>query len=488
MPINIRIPLSAAAYLVAGLGLSACDPCLPGDEEPSSSCEEDEREVLVGTRAQARIIAAKAYVYGFPLVLNERTRQVFTAVPEPSPDGAPMNQLSHAVGLPDASFRTVVRPNRDTVYSSAYLDLSAEPLVLSVPDVEGDRFTLFAMLDAWTNAFAAPGTRTNDNQATTYAIVGPDYDGPIPDELTPIRAPTDLVWMIGRIEVFSELDMANVADIQAEIDLRPLSAYGGGYTPAPGVPDDAIDRETPPLEQVLSMSAREFFGELAELLAAQRPSVDDAPLLEELRAIGIEPGGFDYDALPPHIREGLAEGLPTGQNIIDLAKADVGLPGSPWSPSADVPLGDYGTEYLTRAVVAQIGLGANRREDAVYFNASRGPLGGQLDASKREYSIHFEPGELPPVGAFWSISMYDSEGYFVDNPIDRYVVGSHEALELGPDGSLDIRIQATAPLDAAASNWLPAPEGPFELTLRAYWPSEAIIDGSWTPPTVLPLP
>lgn len=485
MPIDINGRISKRLCLLASLGLTACDAGPSDADQPSpDGSESDGEDSLVRTRARARLIAAQAYVYGFPIVLMERTREVSTAVPEAGPSGAPMNQLSHANTLPDASFRTVVRPNRDTVYSSAYLDLSVEPLVLTLPDVDDDRFTMFAMLDAWTNSFAAPGTRTNDNRATTYAIVGPDYDGPIPEGLVEIRSPTDLVWMIGRIEVFSESDMDNVAAIQSQIDLRPLSAYGQEYTPPQGQSVVPEDLATPPLEHVLAMGPEEFFGVLARLLGTQPGPDDDAQMLEQLRRIGIEPGAFDYPALPEHIREGLALGMLDGQGIIDFGKNSPPSPGEPWGPSADVPLGDYGTDYMVRAVVAQSGFGANRREDAVYFNASRDNVGRGLDGSERGYAIHFEPGELPPVGAFWSISMYDSDGHFVENSIDRYLLGSHDDLELNPDGSLEIRIQATTPTDAPASHWLPAPDGPFELTLRAYWPSEAIIDGSWTPPTI----
>ncbi|MEM9462391.1 MAG: DUF1254 domain-containing protein [Myxococcota bacterium] len=485
MLIDISGTFSKRLCLLASLGLTACDtgPSDTGQSSPDGS-ECDDEDSLVRTRAQARLIAAQAYVYGFPIVLMERTREVFTTVSEAGPDSAPMNQLSHADTLPDASFRTVVRPNRDTVYSSAYLDLSAEPLVLTLPDVDGDRFTMFALLDAWTNSFAAPGTRTNKNRATTYAIVGPLYDGPLPEGLIEIRSPTDLVWMIGRIEVLSESDLDNVAAIQSQIDLRPLSAYGQTYTPPQGLSVDPVDRTTPPLEYVLEMGPEEFFGMLARLLDTQSGPMDDAQMLEQLRMIGIEPGAFDYLALPEHIREGLEDGISDGQGIIDFGKASSSSPRDPWGPSADVSLGDYGTDYMTRAVVAQVGLGANRREDAVYFNASRDHFGRGLDASERGYVLHFEPGQIPPVDAFWSISMYDSDGYFVDNSIDRYVLGSHDDLELNPDGSLELRIQATAPTDTPTSHWLPAPDGPFELTLRAYWPSEAIVDGSWTPPTL----
>ncbi len=489
MPIDSSRQFSQCLCLIASMGLTACDTG-PSDADPPSPDGEQSPPgaSLVRTRAQARLIAAQAYIYGFPIVLMERTSEVFTAVSEPGPDGAPMNQISHANTLPDASFRTIVRPNRDTVYSSAYLDLSAEPLVLSVPDVDDDRFTMFAMLDAWTNSFAAPGTRTNDNLATTYAIVGPQYDGPIPEELVAIHAPTDLVWMIGRIEVFSESDLANVAAIQSQIDLRPLSAYGQAYTPPQGLSVAPVDLETPPLKQVLDMDPEEFFGVLARLLATQPGPTDDAEMLAQLRTIGIEPGAFDFLALPSYIREGLAQGMSTGQGFIDLAKASSSSLREPWSSSADSLLGDYGTDYAVRAVVAQVGFGANRREDAVYFNASRDTFGRELDGSERGYVLRFEPGELPPVGAFWSISMYDSDGYFVENSIDRYVLGSHDDLEPNADGSLELRIQATTPTDAPASHWLPAPDEPFELTLRAYWPSEAIVDGSWNPPTIRSIP
>lgn len=427
---------------------------------------------LVPTRAQAALIGARAYVYGFPIVLMERSRALFTETPGA---GAPMNTLLHLQEVPDHTFRAVVRPNQDTIYSSAFLDLRQGPLTLRLPCIAERRFVSFTLLDAWSNAFASLRP-----SASEYVIAGPRSAAPTElGDATLVRAPTDLVWVIGRVELLSQRDIARVREIQREIRLGPFrGADHEGRVAERSRGDAARD----PAAEVRAMPAHAFVDELCRLLEAQPPPPRDARILAALARVGIAPGAFDAGAMPRHVRDGLADGVRLGRRGIALARRAMGArPG--WGPGARVPLGEYGTQYLVRALVAHVGFGANRREEAVYLNAARDRRGRALDASRRDYVLRFEPGGLPPVRAFWSVSLYGPDGFFVASPIDRYVLGSHDDLALDPDGALEIAVQHRPPADTR--DWLPAPSGRFELTLRMYLPEPSLARGAWTPPTIL---
>lgn len=431
-------------------------------------------------------IAAQAYVYAYPMVLMEITRRVATNVPEPVRACAPMNQFAHLRQFPDHTFRDVVRPNVDTLYSTLWFDVSREPLVLSVPD-DVERFYLLPMLDMWTEVFAAPGTRTLQSSGGSFAVVGPRWSGELPDGVEAIRSPTAIGWIIGRTQTNGTSDYEVVHRIQGGLRATPLGHWGEVYEPpesSPVVPD--WDMKTPPPEQVADMSAAEYFTLFADLLKDNPPHEIDWSMLALLQTIGIVPGeDFELDHLDATTRASLTAGVREGHARIRNHATRPGHLVNGWKMGLE-GLGSYGASYLQRATVAWFGLGANVPDDAVYpmcaVDAAGAPFHGD-----RSYVMHFEKDELPPVNAFWSLSLYDESMYLVDNPIGRYAIGDRDDLRLDTDGSLDVYIQHDAPPGDLATNWLPAPAGPFDLVLRLYWPRPAVLLGEWAPPAVVPV-
>jgi hypothetical protein len=463
------------------LSLAACGPG-PG-QEPAGTAATGE----VAAAEQAALEAGiEAVAYGLPLVIMDATRRKATNVAAAGPQAAPVNQFAHMTAFPDASFRDVVRANVDTLYSAAWLDLSSEPMVLSVPDT-GGRYYLMPMLDAWTNIFASPGKRTTGTGAGSFAITGPGWSGTLPEGLQRLESPTNMVWIIGRTQTNGPADYAAVREIQAEYRLVPLSAYGKPYTPPAGVVDPAIDMSLAPVEAVGRMGAAQFFDTLARLMKDNPPPPADAPVLAKLATIGIVPGQeFDPSTLDPAVARGLERALPAALAKLTAASQQAGAPVNGWRiPSMN--LADFGTDYGTRAVVALVGLGANLPADAVYPSAFVDGDRQPLDGANR-YVIHFGKGQEPPVRAFWSITLYDRDSFFVANAAGRYAMSSWMPFVRNADGSLDLYVQAESPGKDREANWLPAPAaGPFNLTLRMYWPSEAapsIVDGSWQPPAI----
>ncbi|SIO22113.1 Uncharacterized conserved protein [Singulisphaera sp. GP187] len=435
------------------------------------------------TEAEAAQLATEAYVYGYPLVLMDISRQVMTAVPKPTTTAAPINQFNDSKEFPDATFTSVVSPNADTLYSFSWLDLSKEPLVLILPDM-GDRYYLMQMLDGWTNVFASPGTRTTGNKKGAYAIVGPNFTGKVPDAVTEIKSPTSLVWIIGRTQTDGKSDFAAVCALKAQYKLIPLSAWGKNDNPPADEPvNPKVDAKTPPVEQVAKMDAAAFFGRLADLLRDNPPAAADKEMVENLAKIGVVPG---KPFVPAKLDEGVAKGLERGvsagrDSIIAEAKKPQGKLVNGWDMMMDI--GRYGTNYQFRAVVALVGLGANLPDDAIYPHAKVDSDGKPLSGANR-YTIHFPRGQLPPVEAFWSITMYNSKQFFVDNPIDRYAIGNRDKLQFNEDGSLTLSFQNESPGKDREPNWLPAPKDSFNLFMRLYWPKQAILDGSWKPPAI----
>lgn len=435
------------------------------------------------SQQQAHDIAAEAYIFGYPLVLLDVTKQVMTNVPTNGENAAPINQFGQKRSFPDETLTTVVSPNADTLYSFAFLDLSSEPMILSVPEMT-KRYYLMQMLDAWTNVFAAPGTRTTGSEKGHFVIIGPHRKGVLPEGVNVIKSPTSTVWIIGRTQTNGKADYAAVHAIQDQYKLTPLSAWGKSYTPPGSLPvSKSVDMKTPPVEQIGKMDASTFFASLNSLMKNNPPAAADAGALNRFAAIGVAPGKpFDLKNLSPDMAKGIETGIRRGlQIILAEAKKPTGKVVNCWEFMSNV--GRYGTDYLWRAVVALIGLGANLAEDAVYPRATTDADGKALTGSN-EYEIHFAKGQLPPVGAFWSITMYNSSQFFVKNPINRFAIGDRDNLKFNPDGSLTIYVQNESPGKDRESNWLPAPEDAFSLFMRLYWPKKEVLDSKWVPPTI----
>lgn len=438
----------------------------------------------IGTDLEEFWIATDAYIYGYPLVTMEMTRRVMTNVAEVKGTRGPMGHIIKLRQYPDASFRDVTAPNADTLYTTAFFDVGKEPYVLSVPDMKG-RYFLLPMLDGWTNVFQVPGKRTTGTEAQTYVITGPGWTGTVPDGVTKFESPTNMVWLLGRIYCTgTPEDYAAVHALQDEFKLVPLSAYGKDYTPPPGKVDPSIDMKTAVRDQVNRMDAVEYFTLLAQLMKSNPPSDADAPALERFARIGLV-AGQDFD--PSKLKADFHKRIPIIgfdrimlQFKINSQVKDI----NGWAFTTKTGL--YGTDYLMRALVTAIGLGANRPQDAVYPTSERDAHHRSYDGRKN-YVIHFPKGQTPPVSGFWSITMYDENFFFTSNALNRYSISPRQDLRYNADGSLDLYLQNSSPGADKEANWLPAPAGKFYLMMRLYWPNEndpSIIDGTWTIPPV----
>lgn len=443
-----------------------------------------ERAVLAVERAEQRVfeIGVQAYIYAYPMVLMELTRQISTNVRAPAGSFAPMNQFAHMRAFPDHTFREVVRPNADTLYSIVWFDVAKEPLVLSVPDT-GGRYYLLQMLDMWTDVFAAPGSRTSGTKAGDFALVGPRWNGKLPDGVERLRCPTNIGWIIGRTQTNGKADYENVHRIQDGFKLTPLSQRGKSYTPLTESPvDPTVDMKTPPPIQLAKMSAQTYFEMFAELMKNNPPHELDWPMVVQLRQIGIVPGkDFVFSKLDPQTQKALERAVGEAGKMIEHRAERSGEFVNGWLIARE-GMGNYGTSFLQRANVALIGLGANVPDDAVYpmsfVDSERRPYNGS-----NRYLLHFDNGQLP-VNAFWSLTMYDEDGYFSENSIQRYAIGDRDKLKFNNDGSLDIYIQHESPGRDKEATWLPAPKDTFNLVIRLYWPKTEILTGAWNPPAV----
>jgi len=342
------------------------------------------------------------------------------------------------------------------------------------------------MLSGWTDVFQVPGKRTTGTKAQTYAITGPGWKGTLPAGVKELKSPTNMVWIIGRTYCTgTPEDYKAVHAIQDQYKLVPLSAYGKSYTPPAGAVDPAVDMKTPVREQVDRLSAADYFKLMAQLLKSNPPAKADAPMVAKLRRLGIVPGqDFDLAKADPAVQRAL-EGAPKAgvEQIMGHFKT-AGKDVNGWVFTTRTGL--YGTDYVQRAFVAAIGLGANRPQDAVYPTSEKDAAGQPYDGANK-YVMRFAKGQLPPVNGFWSVTMYNAQYFFVDNPLNRYTLSQRNALKPNPDGSVDLYIQKESPGPDKESNWLPAPEGKFILMMRLYWPKEknpSILDGSWKLPPV----
>jgi len=436
------------------------------------------------TPETAHAIAVDAYIYFYPLITMDLTRLQSTNI-EPGKEFAkgPMNMFVSLPAYPPADMKVVVRPNFDTLYSIAWLDLTKEPMVVSAPDTHG-RYYLLPMLDMWSDVFASPGWRTTGTEAANFLITGPGWSGTVPDGITRINAPTPYVWIIGRTKTDGPDDYAAVHKIQAGYKVTPLSSWGTEAKPVKVSIDPSADMKTPPKIQIDTMPADKYFTYGAELLKLHPPHITDQPIISQMKRIGIEPGkSFDFEDLDSAVKHALESAPEEAQQLMKWKVATLARVANGWSMNTDT-MGVYGNYYLKRAVVAQLGLGANLPEDAIYPVNLSDDTGKPLDGSNK-YTIHFERGATPPVNAFWSITLYDNDGFQVANSLNRFAVSSWMPFKKNPDGSLDLYFQHDSPGPDKEANWLPAPEGPFSLTMRLYGPKSNALTGKWNPPPVM---
>ena len=437
-----------------------------------ATAEPQSKEAKPQPSAEATPLAVgeEAYVYGYPMMVLEQTRQSLKGV---------SNRFGYLASPPTAPDKIVVRPNVDTLYSLAFLDLSAEPVVVHVPNTDA-RYYVMQMMDAYTNVFAAPGKRTTGTAAHDFVVIGPRWRKAISLGMTrtAIHSPTNTVWIISRIQLNGDKDVEAVNALQKEFATARLSEWPKGSHAA--VPMPAREKGEEPPDVVAGLDATSYFNKLAILLNDNPPPAADGPILERFATIGLVPGQtFDPS---PDLALTLNKAKDRALERIRAKVPTLGEEVNGWRIMTK-GIGTYGTDYMQRAAVAMFGLGANLPQDAVYPSASDDASGEPL-VSAKPYVLHFNKDQLPPVNAFWSLTMYDIDGFLVDNPLQRYEARDSR-LQKNPDGSVDIYLQADSPGKDREVNWLPAPRNaPFTLLLRMYWPKPQVLDGSYRPPGV----
>lgn len=470
------LPMIAAVFL---LGYSGGD----GAESATAKSE------LSAEEAQA--IARDAYVYGFPLVMNLKTIYDYTVNTESPNYKGPLNEVSCEARLFTPADTAVVTPNSDTPYCMFWMDLRSEPQVLTVPEMENDRYYSVQLIDFYTHNFAYIGTRVNDNVAGSYLLAGPDWNGEKPDGIAEILASeTDLIFAIIRTQLFNSDDLARVAEIQSSYALQPLSAYLGQDAPAV-VP--AIDFPSWKDGTEFSVAAFDYLDFALELISTHP---DESELIANFAKIGIgTPEEFSTAKLEPErlgaLQAAVQQSVGEIQAFIDAKSSDpifsAQLFGTRAFLNEAAATMNQPNYYLLRTAAAVAGLYGNSGAEAVYPTYFVDDEGDPLNAAEHSYVMKFAANGLPPAKAFWSLSMYDGPTQlFIENPLDRYLVNSAmiEEFVFEDDGSLLISVQKGSPGADREANWLPAPDGPFYLALRLYLPEQRVLDGEWTAPAL----
>jgi hypothetical protein len=439
---------------------------------------------------EAVSIAVDAYIYGYPLVTFDMVRKQQTNVATPDAEHAPMGQMIKMRSYPAVDNHCCAAPNADTLYTETWLDVSKEPWIVSIPDMS-DRYYIVPMLDGWSEVFNVASSPTTGAKPQTYAITGPGWSGALPQGVMEAKSPTGMVWILGRIYSTGTPEDYRVAHaLQDKFSVVPLSAYGKPYTAPPGIVDPGVDMKTSVRKQVNALDIEAYFTDLARLMKTNPPTAQDAPIVARMGRIGLVPGqDFDASKLSFLDREAI-------RLVPKLALLEMGLhlkrqkTKDGWLYFTK-GVGNFGTDYLVRGMANLLGPGWNRPQDAVYPLSPKDANGDEYDGAKHKYVIRFEKGQLPRAEAFWSLTMYDSDFFFVPNPINRYDLAQRDRLLTNPDGSVDLYLQSDSPGKDKEANWLPAPRGKFDLVLRIYAPRKAppsILDDTWTPPPVKHLP
>lgn len=437
--------------------------------------------------SEARAIAKEAYLYAYPLVDSYRVQHTYFVDRQHPEHKGPWNQIHHVARVYTPADRTIQTPNSDTPFSFIGMDLRAEPLVLTVPRIEGGRYFSIQLIDAYTFNFDYIGSRTTGNAGGRFLVAGPDWKGEVPKGIDKVfRSETSLAYAQYRTQLFNPDDIDEVKRVQAGYKVQPLSEFLGRSAPRAAPAIEFVK----PLAPAVQRSSPEVFDVLNFLLQFCPPHPSETALMARFARIGIGAGKrFDVANLPPEIRTALGQGIADAWAEFaqfKRTKADTG----------EVTSGDvFGTrEYLRnnhlyRFAAAVIGIYGNSREEAMYpyygIDSEKQPLSGA-----KRYTLRFAPGELPPVNAFWSVTMYEMpQSLLYANPLDRYLINSPmlPQLQRDADGGLTLIVQHESPGREKESNWLPAPKGPFILNLRLYWPKQAAIDGTWTAPALTPV-
>lgn len=446
--------------------------------------------VLIGgilyKQAETVVLGAEAYIYGYPLVIMDATRA--NALQSTGTE----NQLHRVRQFPDARFKDVVRPNVDTLYTTAFVDMAKGPWVFEMAP-NALRYEVMPFMDAWTNVFAAPGTRSTGQGGGRFLLAGPQWKGAVPEGMQLLRAPTRMVWLIGRTQTNGGFDYPVVHSLQDQLrlqtlaDWRPKSSASSPAvanvqaSPSNGKPQAQGVTPVPPIQQMRAMDTVAFFQRLTQLMVDNPPSAADAPMLLKMERIGLRPGQAVQWGVLDQWSVSLGRWIADRKVAKELNQSRDLVRGWATPPAQ---LGQYGTHYNIRAVVAMVGLGANLPADAMYPNTRVDHQGEALNGRHR-YRMHFAAGQLPPVNAFWSVTAYGKDDFFIDNPLQRYALGDRDPLKFNADGSLDLWVQASDPGAEHQSNWLPVrADEAFLLNARLYWPKAPALKGTWGMPFV----
>jgi hypothetical protein len=405
-------------------------------------------------------IATETYIYGYPLVTFDMARRQQTNVAVPDAEHAPMGQMIRMRTYPAADNHCCAAPNADTLYTEAWLDVSKEPWVLSIPGM-GHRYYIVPLLDGWSEVFLVASPSTTGSKAQTYAITGPGWSGTLPKGVTQVKSPTGMVWILGRVySTGTPDDYKAVHALQDRFSVVPLSAYGKPYSPPRGVVEPGFDMKSGVRKQVNALDIDAYFTRLAELMKTSPPTAQDAPMVAEMAKIGLVPGkDYDPSRLSSVDRE-LLKAVPK------VAVVDMGVhlkrqkTTNGWLYFTH-GVGNFGTDYLVRGMANLLGPGWNRPPDAVYPLSLKDADGHEYDGARHKYLMRFDKGKLPPAEAFWSLTMYDEDFFFAPNPLNRYDLAQRNKLITNPDGSVDLYVQADSPGKGKEANWLPAPKGKF---------------------------
>lgn len=446
-----------------------------------TGCASNTKEEAPLTPQQARAIAKEAYLYANPVVDSYRVIHGYFLDPDNPEFKAPLNEIKNIPRVYTHEDKAVQTPNSDTPYSWLGLDLRTEPIVLTVPEIEEDRYFSIQLIDLYTHNFDYMGSRTTGNEGGSFLIAGPGWDGDIPEGITKVfRCETELMLAVYRTQLFNPDDLDKVKAIQDRYGVEPLSAFLGQPAPEAAPAIDFIE----PLSQEEIRESPRVFEQLNFVLRFCPTHPSEEELMARFARLNIGAGKtFDWDSFPPEIQEAIGQGIADAwEEFGELKKkADAGELGS-----GDV----FGTRehlqnnYLYRMAAAVLGIWGNSEEEAIYPSYYVDADGEKLDGS-HQYALRFAPDNLPPVNAFWSLTMYElPESLLVDNPIYRYLLNSSmiEEFVRDNDGGITLYLQHEFPGEDKDPNWLPAPEGPFSLNLRLYWPKKGALDGTWNPP------
>ncbi|MBL9147528.1 MAG: DUF1254 domain-containing protein [Phycisphaerae bacterium] len=441
---------------------------------------------------ELRQLAEDAFIYGLPIVTNYGVMYEFCVDKNSGQYKGPFNTISNEHRVFTYEDTAIVTPNSDTPYSMLWLDLRAEPMVVSVPDVDPARYYSVQLVDGNTYNYGYIGSRATGSKAGKYLIAGPDWKGETPAGISKVfRSGTQFSLLIFRTQLFDAADMPNVEKVQAGYDAQPLSTFLKQPAPpaAPAITFPTITKE---------LAKEKFFEYLDFSLQFAPATPDEMPIRAKLASLGIgtKEAGKGHAAMTftPDERRAIIAGMQSGEQKVKARAARIGKRINGWQVGS--AFGDrefYNGDWLLRAAAAEAGIYGNTAIEAVYPMTRWTANGELLDGSKAKYALTFPAGQLPPVNAFWSVTMYDGKTQLlIKNPINRYLVNSPmlSSLKKNADGSLTLYIQHESPGADKESNWLPAPNGPIYLVMRLYWPKEkapSILppgEGTWAPPAL----